>query len=126
MTEGPPSENVTEGAPSDNTTLVAVLARHAEAGFDANVVINEDGKLRCPGCRTESDPSDVELDSMRRMEGASDPDDMLAVLAVTCPSCGEKGVAVLHYGPTATPGDVAVLRAIEVDERSGTNPPPAP
>jgi hypothetical protein len=52
------------------------------------------------------------------MEGTSDPDDMLVVLAVTCGRCGEKGAAVLHYGPTAAPEEAEVLRAVE-DHRVG-------
>ncbi len=126
MAEGDGPDMSAEGAPSDNTTLVAVLAQYADAGFDANVVTTEDGLLRCPRCRTESAADEVTLDSMRRMEGASDPDDMLAVLAITCPSCGEQGVAVIHYGPTASPGEATVLAAIDVDERTSNAPPPAP
>jgi hypothetical protein len=99
--------------PGDRTTLTAVLADLAAAGWTGNVSVTSDGRVRCPACRAESDPAEVAVDSLRRMEGASDPDDMLAVMAVTCPACQEKGAAVLHYGPTASLEEAEVLRAID-------------
>lgn len=55
--------------------------------------------------------------SLRRLEGASDPDDMLAVVAVQCPECGRRGTVTLGYGPAASPPDGDVLRAL--DDRRG-------
>ena len=48
------------------------------------------------------------------MEGASDPADMLAVMAAACPTCGDRSVLVVHYGPTAGPADADVLAALPV------------
>lgn len=104
--------------PGDHTTLTAVLADLAEAGWTGNVTVTEDARIRCPACREELDPADVSVDSLRRMEGTSDPDDMLVVLAVTCGRCDEQGAAVLHYGPAAAPEEAEVLRAVE-DHRVG-------
>jgi hypothetical protein len=99
--------------PGDRTTLTAVLADLADEGWSGNVTVTEDARFRCPGCRTECDPSAMTVDRLRRMEGTSDPDDMLAVLAVTCCGCGAKGAAVVHYGPTASPEEAEVLMALE-------------
>jgi len=67
----------------------------------------------------------VAVDALRRLEGASDPDDMIVVAAVSCPKCGAKGTLVLKYGPEATPEESEVLRSLE-DGRSantgGTEP----
>jgi hypothetical protein len=52
---------------------------------------------------------DMPVLELRRLEGASDPDDMLAVVAVECRNCGLRGSLVLNYGPTATEEDEAVL-----------------
>jgi hypothetical protein len=104
--------------PSDYTTLVEVLDAYRRDGWDGDVTVTEDGRLRCGACRHEVDPAEVILDSLRRLEGASDPDDMLAVLAVTCPGCGAKGTAVVHFGPGATEAESAVLLALE-DRRDG-------
>ena len=48
---------------------------------------------------------------LRRLEGASDPDDMLAVVAVECANCGLRGSLVLNYGPTATEDDCRRARS---------------
>jgi hypothetical protein len=106
VTEIPPPD------PGDHTTLTAVLAELAQEGWGGNVTVTEEGRLRFPACREEVDPASVTVDSFRRMEGTSDPDDMLAVIAVTCGSCGEKGAAVVHYGPTASPEEAHVLKTI--------------
>jgi hypothetical protein len=102
-----------DGVPNDNTTLLAVLDRLAGDGWNENMSVTADGQVRCPRCRTESDPGSVALDTIRRLEGASDPADMVAVLALTCPNCQAKGVVVANYGPEASEGDVILLNAIE-------------
>ncbi len=111
------SEPLTDSG--DHDTLTAVLAELAAEGWSGNATITEDGKVRCPECREEAEPTAIAVDSLRRMEGTSDPDDMLAVLAVTCP-CGAKGALVVHYGPTASPEEADVLRAVE-DHRTVDN-----
>ncbi len=120
--EQTPSDDETQAddqTPSDNTTLMAVLKSFTEEGWTENLSVSEDGEMRCPRCRSLSPPERLVMSHMRRLEGASDPDDMVAVLAVTCPNCEAKGALVAKYGPTATEGDVLLLRAIE-DRRPGT------
>jgi len=114
--ESPSPEPHPAGSPSDNTTLLAVLETFRRDGWDANMTVTDDGDVRCPTCRTESAPGTVTMGAMRRMEGASDPADMLAVVGLVCPNCQEQGVAVVHYGPDTTEGEIIFLRAIE-DER---------
>jgi hypothetical protein len=101
------------GVPSDNTTLTAVLKAFEDEGFAADLMVTDDATVRCAKCRHEASPHDVEVGRCRRMEGASDPDDMLAVLGVVCPSCGLKGTLITHYGPTASPAEADVLLAVE-------------
>jgi len=101
------------GVPSDNTTLLAVLGAFEAEGFTGDLMVTDDGDVRCAACRREAPPEDFEVGRCRRMEGASDPDDMLAVLGLVCPECGAKGTVITHYGPTASPGEAAVLLAIE-------------
>lgn len=106
-------------APSDNTTLVDVLKSFTEEGWSENLSVTEDGEMRCPRCRALTPPDRLVMSHLRRLEGASDPDDMVAVLAITCPNCQAKGALVAKYGPTAPEGDVLLMRAIE-DLRPGT------
>jgi hypothetical protein len=57
------------------------------------------------------------MSSLRRLEGESDPADMVAVVALTCPACGAQGTVVLGYGPMADGHEADVLRGLR-DERS--------
>ena len=67
------------------------------------------GTIECESCHHSVAAPDAPVLELRRLEGASDPDDMLAVVAVECPNCGLRGSLVLNYGPTATVEDSAVL-----------------
>jgi hypothetical protein len=108
-----PSTPTPAGVPSDNTTLVAVLAACAAEGFDGDFYVTEDAMLRCGACRAEHAATETVLWGLRRLEGASDPADMAAVLSLECPSCGAKGTAVVRFGPEAGPADDQVLAAVE-------------
>ena len=101
-----------EGAPSDNTTLMSVLADMAAQGFEGHVVVAEDGMLECVGCGARLPPDELVVERRRRLEGASDPDDLLLVLAVRCPRCRRAGTLVMGYGPNATAAESSVARAL--------------
>lgn len=111
MTE-PIAEPPVAGAPSDNTSLRAVLDEFLRSGFAGDIRVCDDGRLCCGVCGFSADPAEVELRALRRLEGASDPSDMVAVLAVVCPACRSEGTAVVRFGPDADTGDAAVLSAL--------------
>jgi hypothetical protein len=71
---------------TDETTLTAVLASYDSAGFDAQLAATDEGQVHCYSCGSNADPHDVKLHSLRRLEGASDPADMIAIAAVFCPA----------------------------------------
>ena len=100
------------GSPSDNDTLQNVLNGFAADGYDGEADTVEGGSIRWSRCGHEAPAADAEVTGVRRMEGASDPADMLAVYGVTCPVCGDKAALVLTYGPEATPADGDVLLAL--------------
>jgi hypothetical protein len=110
---GAPQSKAAEHSPSDVITLVEVLARYEQAGFETQMGVTEQAQVRCYACRADSPPSMVNLCSLRRLEGASDPADMLAVAAVECPHCAAKGLLVLGYGPDSTAEESQVLLALE-------------
>jgi hypothetical protein len=62
------------------------------------------------------------MSSLRRLEGASDPDDMVAIVAITCPNCAAQGTVVLGYGPMATLQDAEVLKELQ-DDRGDAEAP---
>jgi hypothetical protein len=100
------------GSPSDYDTLEGVLQTLAADGYDGEADAREGGTIRWRRCGHESPAGDVQLAALRRMEGASDPADMLAVIAAPCPRCGDRASLVLHYGPTAGAADNDVLAAL--------------
>jgi hypothetical protein len=101
------------GVPSDNTTLVAVLQVCADAGFSSDFFVTEEARIRCGSCHQDGDPRSFELLDLRRVEGASDPADMAAVLCLECPRCEARGTAVVRYGPEALAHEEEVLSELE-------------
>jgi len=93
-------------------TIRSVLAEFEGIGYTGQFGAQAGGTVRCFSCRQEFPPADVAVDALRRLEGASDPDDMLAILPVRCPRCATKGTLVLAYGPEAPPEDSEVLAAL--------------
>jgi len=112
------SEKTHDGA----ATLTEVLAGYAEGGFTSGFSVAENTRLECLTCGEESPASEVRMSSLRRLEGASDPDDMVAVVALTCPNCSAQGTVVLGFGPMASAEDSDVLREFR-DHRHDSNAP---
>jgi hypothetical protein len=106
-----PSDDTPDaGAPSDNTTLSGVLADFREAGFAADFrPADTVGLVRCPECGAENPPEQLGDLTERRLEGASDPADMMLVVAGHCPQCGAGGAIALGYGPDASEADSAIV-----------------
>ena len=102
---------------SDGTTLVEVIRQLEADGYDGQFAAAADGKVRCFGCDMDHAAEEVTLDRVRRTEGASDPDDMVAVAALTCGHCGTKGTLALKYGPAATVEEDEVLRRLDARAR---------
>jgi hypothetical protein len=106
------------GVARGSETLLDVLGRFTVHGFVGSFTptnahdASDSGRLRCETCRAEFAADTTVVTELRRLEGASDPDDMLAVVALECPRCGTRGSLVLNYGPTATPEDSAALLAL--------------
>lgn len=103
-------------------TMSEVIAGYADAGFTADFDVTDEGRLQCGACDALSAPADVRMSSLRRLEGESDPADMVAVVALTCPACGAEGTVVLGYGPMAAGHEADVLHALR-DERSADGLP---
>jgi len=88
---------------------VEVTTALAEDGWAEQATPLEGGNVRCEVCGQETPADELAVDSLCRLEGASDPGDMAAVVAVTCPHCDAKDVLVLRYGPEASIADADVL-----------------
>ena len=107
---------------SDARSLSEILAMFEADGFSAQLAARPEGQIMCFSCHHEAPAEDFQLRALARTEGASDPDDMLAVAAVTCPKCGTKGVLILNYGPESSEEDVEVLQRLEAVDKERENP----
>lgn len=96
-------------------TLADVLADFEARGFRSQFRARPGGVVECNVCGTQIDAGTLKVDAFERLEGASDPADMLLVVAATCPPCGEQGTLVLTYGPMAPPEDVEVETRLVFD-----------
>ena len=97
---------------SEETTVSEAIAAVRERGYTADFAVTDDGRLRCGACSHSHAPHEAVVDETFRFEGASDPDDEAVVFALTCPSCGTRGVLVAAYGPSASPEEAAVVTAL--------------
>lgn len=101
------------GAPAGPSTMIELLADLRGQGFERDMYVTADGLVSCGACGHAAAPTDLVLHALRRLEGASDPADEAAVLAVECRVCGGRGTTIVRYGPEASPQDAAVLLAVE-------------
>ena len=72
----------------------------------------EGGDIRCLTCRQVFPAVTQRTDDATRLEGASDPDDMVMVVPLVCPHCMAEGTLTLGYGPVADGADSDVLRLL--------------
>jgi hypothetical protein len=100
-------------------TLLDVLGALADEGYRGEFAAadvderTQQGRIACSACHHVFAAEAPEVGALRRLEGASDPDEMLAVAALTCPNCATRGTLVLNYGPTATVEDAAALVGLD-------------
>jgi hypothetical protein len=80
----------------------------AADGFDQQFMPDQTGDIRCVSGDHSINPESVTPVRSWRLEGQSDPDDMLMVTSFGCPRCGVRGTITLGYGPQASAIDAAV------------------
>ena len=120
-----PTDLVNESADdltSADATITEVLEGYAQGGFASSFVVTDEAALDCVECGHVSTADKVRMSSLRRLEGESDPADMVAVVALTCPSCGARGTVVLGFGPMATEQDAYVIQGLR-DHRGDAHAP---
>ncbi len=100
---------MTDARMPDDKTIDEVMASMEAEGYGGQMAARAGGAIVCFGCRGESPADQVSVHGLHRIEGVSDPDDMLAVAALACPRCGALGTVVLGYGPDADPDESDVL-----------------
>ena len=108
----PPSA---EPVAQDAQTLTEAVAALEAAGYTGQFRVLEQARVQCLTCRQEFAAKRAAIESLRRLEGASDPDDMLAVVALECPECATRGSLVLGYGPDASIEESQLLLELQDD-----------
>ncbi len=109
-----------------DSSLLGVLRELDQAGWAGQFMAIPDRAIRCLTCRTEFPAEGAPADEMRRLEGASDPADMVIVVLLTCPECATRGSLTAHYGPEASAEEsdvVAVLSRTPAGGRPGDHHP---
>jgi hypothetical protein len=100
------------GVARDATSIREVLDAFERHGFTVQMAARGDGEIECFSCHRRFDATDAEIYELRRLEGASDPDDELAIAAVRCYHCHALGTLVLTFGPSAPEEDQLVLERL--------------
>lgn len=115
------SDQPDEMSPSDNTTMTRVLRELGDAGWKGQMITVAGGSVRCTNCDAVSAAGDLQAATERRLEGASDPDDMTLVIAAECPACRTKSTLVLGYGPAASDEDGDIVVALQRGDGSSAS-----
>jgi hypothetical protein len=110
-----------QGAEQLGDVLAAAQEEGYTANFSSELGPKGTGLIRCDACGKVNSAAAFRRHWSRRLEGVSDPADMMHVSALRCPNCGAGGVFVSSYGPTASAEEAAVLQQLREPEQS----PPA-
>jgi hypothetical protein len=98
-------------------SLLGILATFRDEGFTYDFRSLPGGIVECGQCHVPHRADALTLHHLERLEGDSDPSEMLAVCAVACPACGIKGTLVLTFGPESTREDDEILELLGDDRR---------
>jgi nucleotide-binding universal stress UspA family protein len=107
--------NASESTPAGADTLMSILDEATEQGYGTQQIGRTGGHIECTACGQRSPAASFDVQHMRRLEGSSDAADLLLVLWSPCPSCQQRGVLILGYGPNAGDNDTAILQHLNLD-----------
>ena len=101
----------TQVRPTDS--LSEVVHRYERHGFPSQFAARPGGNVRCLACHRDHPARWVPLLALHRLEGDSEPGDEVAVAAVECPACDERGTLALAFGSAAPIEDELVLQLLD-------------
>lgn len=84
------------------TTLFDIVERYRRHGLAAPFAVRSAGHVLCGACRRENPAGLLRLLALDRPPHEVGPGERLAVAAVQCRLCDERGTLPLTYGPCAT------------------------
>lgn len=107
------SDSPPEQDPAGVATATDVLDEMRRSGITQSFSPGtEPSTLKCGSCGEESPAGDFDVIDEHRLEGASDPDDMVLVVGATCPRCRADGAIVVGFGPLASDADSDIVQAL--------------
>jgi hypothetical protein len=111
------------GEPEDpvDSPLFDIVSTLDDEGYRGQFRAGAGGQLRCLTCGAPFDASALRADELSRLEGASDPADMLIIIPLTCPVCGTHGTLIANYGPEASAEEAEVLQSLRRIPSEGSN-----
>lgn len=91
-------------------TVTELLAHWGDEGITASFRPGSDpGSLLCPVCESTRAAHEFDVIVEQRLEGESDPDDMVLAVAARCPVCHISGSIVLGFGMEASEADSDIV-----------------
>lgn len=103
--------------PTEGLSLKNAHEGLEQRGFEEGFRAAKAGNITCLSCKEESPAARFKVDSQKRVEGVSDPDDNSLVVALHCPKCGARGTLTLAYGPRGGPEEAQVLQELPDPKR---------
>ena len=101
----------TQVRPTDS--LSEVVHRYERHGFPSQFAVRPGGNVRCLAGHRDPPARGVPRRAWHRLEGASEPGDEVAVAAVECPACEERGTLARSFGSVAPIEDKLVLELLD-------------
>lgn len=108
--------------PSDPSALLLseVSDNLDEEGFGGQFRSQSGGMIECLTCHRATPAEQFHADEVTRLEGASDPDDMVIVVPITCPQCRARGTLIANFGPASSAEDADVLTRLQRHPSEGS------
>jgi hypothetical protein len=104
----------------EDTSLSTVQGILADEGYAGQFIAVEEARVLCTQCRSLLAASWLRADDVTRLEGASDPADMMVVIPLTCPVCHLRGTLVLSFGPEMSLEEDEVFKAMPRQPQEGS------
>jgi hypothetical protein len=94
--------------------LAEVVRRYERHGFPSRFAARPGGNVRCEACQRDHPALWVGLLALHRLGGQAGAGGVdVAVAAVECPACEERGILALGFGPSGPVEDRLVLSLLD-------------
>ena len=97
--------------PGAGVSLFALVESYRRRGLATPFAVRPGGHVLCGACRRENPAGFLRVLALDRTASIA-PGENLAVAALQCASCAERGTLPLTYGPRATAEDDQVFAAL--------------